>query len=144
MQFGNIRLFHKAKDGGPESKVDGYWLIEAKGWFSIALLRFGEGSRDAYHSHAFDAVSWLLTGGLDEHVKGEECSRLYGPGSAHQDSAGACPQGLGICSNNWVLTFRGPWLPTWTETVAGKETVLTQGRVVVRNALTLLPAEATP
>ena len=64
-----MKFLFKAKDGGPESKVTGYWLIESKRWFSIALLRFDEGSREAFHTHAFNAISWVLWGELLEYVR---------------------------------------------------------------------------
>ena len=34
--------------------------------FSIALLVFEDGSREAYHEHAFNCVSWVLSGHLSE------------------------------------------------------------------------------
>lgn len=51
-----------APDGGPESNVTAY-MVEFKSLFSIGFLRFAEGSRDAYHGHAFDCVNWVLPGG---------------------------------------------------------------------------------
>lgn len=54
----------KKKDGGPESPVDAYFLVELKGLFSIALLKFNKGCREAFHSHAFDAWTWFLSGDL--------------------------------------------------------------------------------
>ena len=50
-----MRLFFKSKDGGPDSSVTGYWLIESKKLFSIVLLKFDGRSREAYHTHAFNA-----------------------------------------------------------------------------------------
>ena len=50
------------KDGGPESTVTGYWLIEYKPLFSIVLLKFEGKSRDAFHTHAFNSLSWLISG----------------------------------------------------------------------------------
>lgn len=73
-----MKLFHRAKDGGPESTVTGYWLIEWKSVFSIALLRFAEGSRSAYHNHAFNAISWVLKGHLREEICGGPV-RYYHP-----------------------------------------------------------------
>lgn len=61
-----MKLFFKSKDGGPKSNVTGYWLIECKTLFSIVLLRFSEGTRESYHNHAFNAVSWVLSGALYE------------------------------------------------------------------------------
>ena len=59
-----MKLFHKSKDGGPDSNVTGYWLIEWKKAFSVVLLRFDAGTREAYHNHAFNAISWILKGEL--------------------------------------------------------------------------------
>ena len=50
-----MKLFHKSHDGGKNSGVTGYWLIEWKSGFSIVVLRFSKGTREAFHSHAFNA-----------------------------------------------------------------------------------------
>lgn len=55
-----MKIFRKMKDGGGDSTVTGYFLIEIKSLFSVVLLRFDGESRDAYHEHAFNCVSWLL------------------------------------------------------------------------------------
>lgn len=137
-----MKFLETSKDGGPESHVWAHWLIEIKGLFSIALLRFENGSRDAYHSHAFNSVSWLLSGELREH---------------HHPDSGSCkgPNGIFfelhwpslwpvitkrstyhmVCSTgtSWVLTFRGPWSKTWKEfdQKTGKLVELTHGRGIV-------------
>ena len=43
------RFFSKAKDGGKDSPVDGYFLIEIKWLFSVVLLKFNKGHRDNCH-----------------------------------------------------------------------------------------------
>lgn len=53
-----MKLLFKRKDGGQQSTVTGYWLIEWKNVFSIVLLKFEKGTREAYHTHAFNAFSW--------------------------------------------------------------------------------------
>lgn len=127
-----MKLFHKAKDGGPDSKVTGYWLIESKKFFSIVLLRFDKGSREVMHTHAFNAVSWVLGGELLEKL----------PRGAVMYTADLLPiytaknrlhQVFGIANKTWVLSFRGPWSDTWKEVFpASKEEVtLTHGRVIV-------------
>jgi 8-oxo-dGTP diphosphatase len=63
-----MRFLEKTKDGGPESPVIGYFLIEIKSLFSIVLLHFG-GTREAFHSHAFNAVTLWLKGRVLEQVK---------------------------------------------------------------------------
>jgi hypothetical protein len=128
-----LKLFHKAKDGGVESKVTGYWLIESKRFFSIALLRFDGGTRDAYHNHAFNAISWVLDGCLKE-----ESSPSEGHTFREYYYSSIVPiitlrdrmhRVTGIANKTWVLTFRGPWDDTWKEQFPnGKEITLTHGR----------------
>lgn len=57
-----MKLFRWAHDGGNTSGVKGLFLIEAKCLFSIVLLRFSKGSREAYHTHAFSALTLWLRG----------------------------------------------------------------------------------
>lgn len=127
-----MKLFKYMRDGGPESKVDGYWLIEAKSLFSIALLHFSDGSREAYHSHAFNSISWVFKGKLTE-------DNLYMPLKVY--TAGMKPvltfrrtmHKVMSAGDTWVLTFRGPWADTWREFLPGlrKFITLTHGRKVV-------------
>lgn len=108
-----MKLFHKAKDGGPESKVWGYWLIEAKKLFSIALLKFEGGSREAYHSHAFNSISWLLFGKLvEEHL--DETVKVYTPSLKPIITKRSTFHRV-TSTYAWVLTFRGRWAPNWYE-----------------------------
>ena len=72
-----MKLFFKSKDGGQESNVTGYWLIESKRFFSIVVLRFDKGSREAFHNHAFNAVSWVLKGHLMERIKTADIFKEY-------------------------------------------------------------------
>lgn len=124
-----------AKDGGPESRVWGYFLLEIKSLFSIVLLRFEEGSRDAYHSHAFNSVSWVLKGELNEY--GIHPNSIFADYDYHHIYLPSCKPVITkrttnhkVVSNGrtWVLSFRGPWAKEWKETVDGKEIMLTNGR----------------
>jgi len=108
-----MRFFFKAKDGGPESRVWGYWLCEGKSSFSIALLRFEDGSREAFHSHAFNSISLVLRGALFETLRG-------GTGIAYWTGAiirtyRETFHRVESYGRTWVLTFRGPWSKTWKE-----------------------------
>lgn len=62
-----MRFLHYGRDGGSESKVFGFWLFEIKSLLSVVLLRFDSPSREVFHSHAFSALTWWLTG----EVRGE-------------------------------------------------------------------------
>lgn len=109
-----MKFFKKMKDGGRQSSVTGYWLIESKSLFSIALLKFEGRSRDAFHNHAFSAVSWIISGRLrEEFLNGKVVEHEAGfkiivtPRTAFHkvDSIGT----------TWALTFRGPWADMWRE-----------------------------
>src|ERR1041385_3430754 len=119
-----MKLFYRGKDGGPESSVTGWWLIEAKKMFSIALLKFEGASREAYHDHAFNSISWVLRGfGLYESfLKGG--SRYLFPSWRPVVTSRDTFHKVSSIGTTWVLTFRGPWSETWHEHVGGEEITL--------------------
>ena len=130
-----MKFLFKSKDGGQESKVTGYWLIECKSLFSIVLLRFDMGSREAFHNHAFNAVSWVLSGLLSERMKdGPVGIYNYWPSlKPIYTSRDRMHRVFGMAEKSWVLSFHGPWNKTWREWLPneGKEITLTNGRKVV-------------
>lgn len=114
-----MRILQKTKDGGPESTVDAYFLFEFKKLFSIALLKFNKGSRNNYHSHAFNALTWFLWGYMDEcrllsdgrTLKHREYRRSLIPKFTSRDNM----HKVYAHETSWVLTIRGPWSKTWEE-----------------------------
>lgn len=125
-------LFNKVKDGGPESPVDAYFLIEIKSLFSIAVLKFNKGGREAYHTHAFNAFTWFLKGDLEEQdVNGDRFQ--YRRGLLPKVTKREKNHRVFAKQDSWCLTFRGPWAKQWTEyKEAEDQTItLTSGRVVV-------------
>src|SRR3990167_3407235 len=114
-------LLWNSKDGGPESKV-WVWGVEFKWLCSILLLKFEEGSREAYHTHAFNSVSWLLKGELHEFCLDgypwgmDTYLTVYRPSlrpiMTYRDTL---RQVQGAQRASWVLTFRGPWVNKWSE-----------------------------
>lgn len=132
-----MKLFHKAKDGGPDSNVTGYWLIEWKRFFSIAILCFDKGSREAFHNHAFNAVSWVLKGELKEFTYVTPTRKVvvnHTPSFIPIYTARDCMHQVhGWANKTWVLTFRGPWDKTWKEYLPeqDKYVTLTNGREIV-------------
>lgn len=129
-----MRFFHKGKDGGPDSTVTGYWLVEIKSLFSIALLRFDNGSRYAYHSHAFSCISWVLSGLLRETLHGDPYEeRAYWPSWRPVITKRVTFHRVKSEGTTWVLTFRGPWAKRWREfdPFTNKLSTLENGRVVV-------------
>jgi hypothetical protein len=134
-----MKLFFKSKDGGKESNVTGYWLIEWKSVFSIVLLCFDKGSREAYHNHAFDSWSWILCGKLLEHVK--EGNNYYTQWIIPSIIPLWMPRERmhkveGIANKTWALSFRGTWTTTWKEYFynENKEVILINGRQIINEA----------
>lgn len=144
MRIGDVLIWERDKDGGPESKVDGLWIFRWKKLFTIAWLTFHEGSREADHSHAFNAWSWLVEGKLEEHVVVDvenKDSELHGARFINWYHASWRPiftprermhRVYGMGKINKVLTFRGPWVDQWREQEGTKLRTLTHNRVITR------------
>lgn len=126
-------FFGKRKDGGDKSTVTG-WFFEIKSAFTVALLRLDNGTRDAFHSHAFNSLSYVIAGKLFEQFY-DLTERVHTPGALvltkREDLHRV--QSLGT---TWVLTFRGPWAKFWFEVVPRNQYFdrllkLTHGRQVI-------------
>jgi hypothetical protein len=127
-----MRFLEKSKDGGPESHVTGYFLVEIKSLFSIVLLHFGAGTREAFHNHAFNALTLWLRGTVEERVikQGEE-SHLWAAGQLKYTPRRLMHKIIAPNTGAWALSFRGPWVNTWRELINNKITTLTHGRQVI-------------
>lgn len=139
-----MRLLSWCKDGGPESTVSAFWLLEIKSLFSVGLLRFGHGSRSSYHTHAFNSWSWLLSGQLLEtSYYDNEPQRVYTPSWRWIKTAREVFHRVASWGNSWVFTLRGPWRKYWYEynPEAGQWTSLTHGRKEVGRVLAGRPLE---
>lgn len=124
-----MKLLAYGKDGGKESPVSGYWLIEAKRLLSVVLLHFGNGTRDAYHDHAFSSISWLLSGELVErHLDGHVDT--YRPSLKPIITRTNTFHQVESVGPSWVFSVRGPWQEQWHEfRLRSQKTVtLTSGR----------------
>jgi len=137
-----MKLFSFSKDGGPESTVFGYFLVEIKKLFSVVLLNFKDGSREAYHEHAFDAISWVLKGKLIEHhVENElnmdvevKWTTQYRPSIIPIITKRSTFHKVVSEGDTWVLSLRGPWSDTWREFLPKENRLimLTHGRKEVQ------------
>jgi hypothetical protein len=132
-----VKFLTRRKDGGPESSVTGYWLVEIKSLFSVCLLRFDGRSREAFHTHAFHCLSWVLRGALIEHFLAPR-----GVGSQQTVHRASWRPFItrrsdfhkvdSLVETTWVLTFRGPWAREWKEflPMTDEFVTLTSGRAV--------------
>lgn len=130
-----MKLFRKSHDGGADSGVTGYWLVEAKSLFSIVLLHFSEGSREAFHSHAFNAWTWWIKGTVQEMIyavdnRGERGHVVdWKPSLKPKKTPKNCfHKIIGGPGGAWALSFRGPWDKTWFENKNGQTYELGHGR----------------
>lgn len=129
-----MKFLSVSKDGGPDSTVTAYWLVELKWLFSIALLRFDHGTRDVFHSHAFNSISWLISGALREDMF--DGRSIYHPPGLWPITTKRTTvhRVFGLSPRSWALTFRGPWAKTWREELPDGNTVtLSNGRVAVED-----------
>lgn len=121
-----MKLFSRAPDGGSKSGVTGYFLIEAKRLFSVVLLHFAPGSREAFHSHAFNAITLWLTGGVQEqHLDGTVTA--WAPGQVKLTRRSTFHR-VFATRGTWALSLRGPWANQWQESRHGELVTLTHGR----------------
>lgn len=110
-----MKLFSKMRDGGPKSPVIGYFLVEIKSLFSIVLLHFG-GTREDFHSHAFNAITFWLRGRVQEIAKTEQGNTgvEWEAGERKFTPRNLMHKIIPI-TDAWALSFRGPWAKTWQE-----------------------------
>lgn len=124
-----MRFLEKANDGGVDSGVTGYFLIEIKPLFSIVLLKFNKGTREAYHSHAFNAITFWLYGKVVEHHRtGQEdfyCAGMFKYTPRHIFHK------IEALRTSWAISFRGPWRKIWYEYKQNELIVLTNHRIQV-------------
>ena len=128
-----MKLFKRMRDGGPESPVIGYFLIEVKSLFSVVLLHFG-GTREAFHSHAFNSLTFWLSGQVEEVIKtGEGYERLTWKAGQVKYTRRSTMHKVLSGNGAWAVSFRGPWAKTWKEYLPeeNKFITLTHGRKVV-------------
>lgn len=139
-----MQFLTKTKDGGPESPVDGYFLIEIKSLFSIALLKFNEGRREQFHTHAFHALTWFIKGELTEE-KVDGTRSIYKKSLWPKFTSKANNHRVIATKDSWCFTIRGPWAKTWTETDKKAKTCTTfeWGRKILKKGTNLLTKDYT-
>ncbi len=129
-----MRFLSRAKDGGPNSTVTGYWLIELKKLFSIVLLKFEDGSRDEYHDHAFNSWNWILKGEVVEEFPHGWLNQVLRARLRPYFTGRSRMHRVRSRGTTWVFSVRGPWSRTWHEydPKSEKMSTLTHGRKHVR------------
>ena len=124
------RVFYTKPDGGKDSGVKAFFLIEWKILFSIGILRFNEGTREAYHSHAFNALTWWLSGSVTE-IKKDGTEKDFAPSFKPKYTSRDNCHKVKAHRKTFALTLRGRWKDTWKEYKEGKVLTLTHGRLIL-------------
>ena len=109
-----MKFLSLGTDGGKNSGVKGFWFIEIKNLFSIAFLRFQKGTRENYHSHAFNAYSWFLWGKIEEQHKDKD-PMIWTPSLWPKSTPRSTFHRVNALETTYVFTIRGPWSKTWLE-----------------------------
>jgi hypothetical protein len=126
-----MKLLSKAADGGEGSGVTGYFLVELKPLFSIVLLHFAKGTREAYHEHAFNAWTLWLKGRVLERIlridRGFDDVREFFAGDLKYTPRASFHK-IEALEPTWALSIRGPWVDQWREFRGGRFVTLTNGR----------------
>lgn len=132
-----MRFLQKAYDGPKNSGVIGLFIIEIKSLFSIVFLKFDKGSRENFHSHAFNAYSFFLKGSVIEEKINintlEIQKKLYKPSLIPKYTPKDNVHRVNALETTYCLTFRGPWSQTWFEVNPNTKEIitLTNGRNIV-------------
>jgi quercetin dioxygenase-like cupin family protein len=122
-----MRILSKAPDGGNFSGVTGYFILELKPFCSIVLLHFAKGTREAFHSHAFNAITMWLKGHVIEHdIDGE--TKHFSAGMLKYTPRDKFHK-VEALESTWAISVRGPWVATWKEMRQGRLIRLTHGRL---------------
>ena len=82
----------------------------------LFILKFDGKSREAFHTHAFNAVSWILCGKMVEYFLDKKipCRLLVPnvlPFKTYKDDFHM----VSSIGTSWALSFRGPWEKQWLE-----------------------------
>ncbi len=113
-----MKILNFGKDGGEESTVFGFFMLEIKSLFSIVFLRFEGRSREAYHSHAFNCLSWVVSGSLrEQHLDGSV--EIHKPSVFPILTRRSTFHKVDSDGTTKVISIRGPWSKTWEEFIPG-------------------------
>ncbi len=127
-----MKILYKGFDGGETSTVVGYWLVEIKSLFSVCLLKFNGGTRENFHSHAFNAFTWFISGDLTEErlADGKKVFTKYKRSWLPKVTKRNNIHRVTSVGASYCFSIRGPWVDYWQEynEKTNKWTTLTHGR----------------
>ncbi len=117
MRLGKLgKIFHWDNTSLGVGNIKRFTIIEIKYLGGIIVNIFNTSNQDRFHSHAFNALSWMIRGHYYEDVivdgnllklKKIERSRFIPRNYIHKITKSS--------PNAMSITFEGPWESTWNE-----------------------------
>ncbi len=109
-----MKFLQFSSDGGKKSGVKGFFIVEIKSLISIVILKFNKGSRENYHSHAFNALTWFLKGKMTEHnLNGD--NKAYARSFKPKITLKSDIHKVYADEESYAISIRGPWDTVWKE-----------------------------
>ena len=114
-----------------EGNVDRYTLIEFRKLFSIYFHFIDTKFQDRFHTHAFNAIGWTVSGGYNEdvmdNVNGNKTHTKYiGTGFRYIPKM-YNHKILDAKPNTMTILFTGPYNELWTEETDSWVKLITKG-----------------
>ena len=127
-----MKFLQWGTDGGKESGVRGFWICEIKSLFSIVILFFNKGTRENYHSHAFNAYTFFISGKVEEQLLNGNVN-IWKPSLYPKYTSRSIFHRVKALENTCAICFRGPWQKYWYEySPKNKEYfLLTNNRIII-------------
>lgn len=109
-----MKFLQWGTDGGKESGVNGFWLFEIKSLFSLVILFFNKGTRENYHSHAFNAYTFFIYGEIEEQILNSN-TKIWKPSIYPKYTPKSRFHRVKALEKTCCISFRGPWQKYWYE-----------------------------
>jgi hypothetical protein len=132
-------LFEKKSIDRGDGHIVQYTIFESKYLFSVLIFNWKSIKQDRFHSHAFSALCFLLSGSYEEEtfngveIKPNTVDRWMKPRLLSKSYTHRI---LRAMPNTWTLVLVGPWQKYWYEYFAETKTwvKLKWGRVVLSSS----------
>ena len=109
-----MKFLQWGTDGGKNSGVIGFWICEIKTFFSIVILHFNKGTRENYHSHAFNAYTFFIYGRIEEQLLNGNIN-IWKPSLYPKYTPRSTFHRVKALENTLCISFRGSWFNYWYE-----------------------------
>lgn len=113
-----IKMFQKKRVELGDGHIIQYCIFECKYLFSIILYNWKTIKQNRFHSHAFSAIAFLLSGAYEQEVykngqiRTEKVNNWLTPRYLPKNYTHRIMKAE---SRTWTIVFTGPWMKYWYE-----------------------------